>query len=265
MKGSVRSSLTDSREADPAPEAGERPGVQGEAPCSGCGPRRIRPGRGVTALSLHPGKKPPAGGRAEPAPRRGAVERKGTRRRRSFGSDDHARRACKPDSVPGAVTPMGDHSSGPRVAAGLELPTRTAGVKRPVARSLFGIAPGGACRAAPVAGDAVGSYPTFSPLPRIPGGTAAAVSFLWRFPSDRSARALPGTVASGSPDFPRTSRSAATRPSAPSRGMRSDGRRQSGRGRPAASAQSAASRAPRAPGRKRRRKAARRRSSATSG
>ena len=30
---------------------------------------------------------------------------------------------------------------------------------------LFGIAPGGACRAGPVASPAVGSYPTVSPLP----------------------------------------------------------------------------------------------------
>jgi hypothetical protein len=52
----------------------------------------------------------------------------------------------------------------------LELPTRTAGVKRPVMRSLFGIAPGGACHATPVAGGAVGSYPTVSPSPRRRGG-----------------------------------------------------------------------------------------------
>ena len=43
----------------------------------------------------------------------------------------------------------------------------------------------------------------------------AAVSFLWRFPSDRSARALPGTVALWSPDFPRTV--ARPRPSSPPR------------------------------------------------
>ena len=35
----------------------------------------------------------------------------------------------------------------------------------PRARSLFGIAPGGACRAGPVARPAVGFYPTVSPLP----------------------------------------------------------------------------------------------------
>ncbi len=33
------------------------------------------------------------------------------------------------------------------------------------ALSLFGLAPGGACHAVPVAGSAVGSYPTLSPLP----------------------------------------------------------------------------------------------------
>ena len=41
------------------------------------------------------------------------------------------------------------------------------GQGRPVMRSLFGIAPGGACRAGPVARPAVGSYPTVSPLPRV--------------------------------------------------------------------------------------------------
>ncbi|AHM04410.1 hypothetical protein roselon_02059 [Roseibacterium elongatum DSM 19469] len=107
--------------------------------------------------------------------------------------------------------PLDDHSSRRTVADTLGLPTRIAGVKRPVMRSLFGIAPGGACRAAPVASGAVGSYPTVSPFPRRTG----VVSFLWRFPSDRSARVLPGTVASGSPDFPRGV--ATPRPSGPPR------------------------------------------------
>lgn len=75
------------------------------------------------------------------------------------------------------------------------------------ARSLFGIAPGGACRAVPVAKDAVGSYPTVSPL--LP--QAEAVCSLWRFPSGFPGRALPGTVALWSPDFPR--RFAPPRPS----------------------------------------------------
>ena len=37
-------------------------------------------------------------------------------------------------------------------------------------RSLFGLAPGGACRARPIAGSAVRSYRTFSPLPSGEGG-----------------------------------------------------------------------------------------------
>ncbi len=40
----------------------------------------------------------------------------------------------------------------------------------PLAPPLFGLAPGGVCRAASVAGRAVGSYPTLSPLPRKRGG-----------------------------------------------------------------------------------------------
>ncbi len=79
------------------------------------------------------------------------------------------------------------------------------GAKGP-ARSLFGLAPGGACHAGPVARTAVGSYPTVSPLPRWPG----AVSSLWRYPSACAGRALPGAAAPWSPDFPRC---AAPRPS----------------------------------------------------
>ncbi len=52
--------------------------------------------------------------------------------------------------------------------------------------------------------------PPFHPYPRY----TRAVSSLWRYPSDCSARALPGTVALWSPDFPRTKRSAVIRPSA---------------------------------------------------
>jgi hypothetical protein len=70
-----------------------------------------------------------------------------------------------PDRDPGSD----DHSSGPGVATGIKLPTRAFGLKKPwtqaPARPLFGIAPGGACHAATVTSHAVGSYPTFSPLP----------------------------------------------------------------------------------------------------
>jgi len=44
--------------------------------------------------------------------------------------------------------------------------------------SLFGLAPGGACHAVPVAGDAVRSYRTFSPLP---GDLPLPVGTSWRF------------------------------------------------------------------------------------
>ena len=73
-------------------------------------------------------------------------------------------------------------------------------------RSLFGIAPGGACLASPVARPAVGSYPTVSPLPACNIGypiRTQAVYFLWRFPWGYPRRALPGTIALWSPDFPR--------------------------------------------------------------
>jgi len=62
------------------------------------------------------------------------------------------------------------HSSATPVARRLKQPTRTAtrtrvGAFAPVP-SLFGLAPGGVCRAAAVAGSAVRSYRTVSPLPR---------------------------------------------------------------------------------------------------
>lgn len=49
----------------------------------------------------------------------------------------------------------------------------------PLLGSLFGLAPDGVFRAASLALGAVGSYSTFSPLPRLPG----AVCFLWHCPS----------------------------------------------------------------------------------
>ncbi len=73
----------------------------------------------------------------------------------------------------------------------------------PRARSLFGIAPGGACRASAVASPAVGSYPTVSPLLFWAAETTRReVCFLWRFPLGYPSRALPGTVVLWSPDFP---------------------------------------------------------------
>ena len=85
----------------------------------------------------------------------------------------------------------------------------SAGARRPCgllrARSLFGIAPGGACHAGAVASPPVGSYPTVSPLP----ARTKAVCSLWRYPWGCPRRALPGTIASWSPDFPRQDEPAA--------------------------------------------------------
>jgi hypothetical protein len=81
--------------------------------------------------------------------------------------------ACKPGSVwPGACAPnvAAIHLGTALPPSSCNLPGHSqpewpAGVS-PGAVSLFGLAPGGACHAACVAARAVGSYPTFSPLPR---------------------------------------------------------------------------------------------------
>ncbi len=86
--------------------------------------------------------------------------------------------ACKPGSVrhrPLAQTVRDGHSSGAMFAHCLEQPTRTAGLtsprgviacaNSPLKPSLFGFAPGGVYHAGSVAGAAVRSYRTFSPLP----------------------------------------------------------------------------------------------------
>lgn len=116
---------------------------------------------------------------------------------------------------------MDDHSSAALVAKAVKLPTRTSGLKCPCgglrcrglrpcrgpfhARFLFGIAPGGACHAVLVAKTAVGSYPTVSPSPwnRAARPRTMAVSSLWRFPWGCPRWALPSTLPSWSPDFPR--------------------------------------------------------------
>jgi hypothetical protein len=93
-------------------------------------------------------------------------------------------RVCKPDSV--AALSLGptcvgvgdgtadDHSSRSRIAPGLEQPTRGSQQVAPASALhtgwaspplLFGLAPRGVFRAPDVAIRAVGSYPTFSPLP----------------------------------------------------------------------------------------------------
>src|SRR5438876_10370015 len=86
--------------------------------------------------------------------------------------------ACKPGSVGHhslAQVIRDGHSSGTMFAHGLEQPTRTASLTSPCGviafangpalPSLFGFAPGVVCHAVSVAGYAVRSYRTFSPLP----------------------------------------------------------------------------------------------------
>jgi len=95
----------------------------------------------------------------------------------------------------------------------LEQPTRTASLTKLPRRyrlrersrvlpSLFGLAPGGVYHAGSVAGPAVRSYRTFSPLPTKPLGERRAVRSLWHFPWGRPRRTLSGTACQWSPDFP---------------------------------------------------------------
>src|SRR6516165_3988710 len=85
---------------------------------------------------------------------------------------------------------------------------------------LLGLAPGGVFPAAAVAGGAVRSYRTVSPLPPARhAGDGPAVYFLWHFPWGCPRRALPGTAPPWSPDFPLPAhrRRAAIRPSGDNR------------------------------------------------
>jgi hypothetical protein len=104
------------------------------------------------------------------------------------------RTAYKPGSVGRrialTVIPLGVRSPAPSSS----LPAASWS-RRTASRRLFGLAPTGVCRAVIVAADAVGSYPTFSPLP----ARMQAVCFLWHFPSRlrrrrARAQALPGSL-----------------------------------------------------------------------
>ena len=135
--------------------------------------------------------------------------------------------ACKPGSVrhrPLARTIRDGHSSGTMFAHGLEQPTRTASLTSPCGviafangpalPSLFGFAPGVVCHAVSVAGYAVRSYRTFSPLPSEARRRRRAVRSLWHFPWGHPRRTLSGTACPRSPDFP------PRRPFGPCRGGR---------------------------------------------
>ncbi len=154
-----------------------------------------------------------------PSPR-GAV-RSGRRGRAS------ARMACKPDSVPGVaplrtVIPLGGAS--PHRSCCQPGPL---GLKRPCRARLPGLR-----REAPMRHCSWRGLPCRSGCPSrggllphrftlTPGGPGA-VSSLWRFPSGCPGRALPGAIASWSPDFPHGGHAprATARPSAQGGHMR---------------------------------------------
>ncbi len=99
------------------------------------------------------------------------------------------------------------HSSGTSVAGRLKQPTRVAGSEdEPRARfprtrpPLFGLAPGGVCRAAPVASRAVRSYRTVSPLPRRANAAGGLFSVALSLGSPPAA--VSRHPVSWSPDFP---------------------------------------------------------------
>ncbi len=85
---------------------------------------------------------------------------------------------------------------------GRQDPDTDPGAASSAAPPLFGLAPGGVCRAAGVAAGAVRSYRTVSPLLQLKTQRAAAVCSLWHFPWARARRMLSGTVGPWSPDFP---------------------------------------------------------------
>ena len=129
------------------------------------------------------------------------------RRRRPFGRRrlNNRQLACKPGSVRQAVTrPRDGHSSWTPVAGRLALPTRTTGpetgLRLAPPSSLFGIAPGGVCRAVPVARSAVGSYPTLSPLPLRPE-PARRFAFCGTFPGVAPAGRYPAPCFHGARTF----------------------------------------------------------------
>ena len=100
---------------------------------------------------------------------------------------------------------MDDHSSGTSVAGGFARPTRAVGRKDPGPKPvppLFGLAPGGVCPAATVAGRAVRSYRTVSPLLRI---VRERFNFCGTFPGVTPAGCYPAPFFRGARTFlPRT-------------------------------------------------------------
>ena len=87
----------------------------------------------------------------------------------------------------------------------IDLEDRSACADTSPAPSLFGLAPGGVCRAACVAAGAVRSYRTVSPLPLMVATKATRERrsvLCGTFPGLYTRRTLSGTVRPWSPDFP---------------------------------------------------------------
>ena len=120
-----------------------------------------------------------------PATRPGSTKREAPRA--GWRAGLRGRRGRKPSSVPrGGRPPRGDdHSSrtdvSVRLVSGQPGGVGRASLRPPLARRpapLRGLAPGGVCRAASVAGRAVGSYPAVSPLPDRPASRRSGRSVL---------------------------------------------------------------------------------------
>jgi hypothetical protein len=102
------------------------------------------------------------------------------------------------------------HSSGTPVARRLKQPTRTAGPDfdlrfcaraQTLVPSLFGLAPGGVCRAAGVAVRAVRSYRTFSPFPQPTHNAPRRFVFCGTFPRLAPAGRYPAPTVHGARTF----------------------------------------------------------------
>jgi hypothetical protein len=97
--------------------------------------------------------------------------------------------ACKPGSVwlrsPGTWQPfIWDDARAPPLATHPDDEAGNGPGACAHVSSLFGLAPGGVCHAVSVARSAVGSYPTFSPLPGEPGGIFSVALSLGSPPPD---------------------------------------------------------------------------------
>src|SRR5581483_8778054 len=106
--------------------------------------------------------------------------------------------------------------------------------------SLFGLAPGGVCRAADVTADAVRSYRTFSPLPQQTRNAPRRFVFCGTFPRLAPAGRYPAPIVHGARTFlPGNLSASPERPSdrltkqgmgAPARAVKGPGRAGRGRG-----------------------------------